>query len=108
METIYELCMQHPSLESITIMLDNSKFEKEKRPDVYNMKEVVKYTEGMKGGGRWGKASVRGKIQRAVEGLFVDGGDEGVKDVGKWRAWRSERENWQAPEIRYMGLSKGK
>ena len=97
----YTLCREHPKLQTVTVVLDNSNFSTDKDPQVYTLTVPKPLVAGSRGGGQFGKKEVRD----AVEGAFLDffGELKGpVNDKGKWRKWREgpKGRNWK--EVKFV------
>lgn len=101
----YHLCMEHPELESITIVFDNSNFESDGRPHTYSFRPLAPKEQGdNRQGGTNGNNVVRKEIENIFERFWL--GKPNIKDCDKWMTWRERHPNWREPEVHMVKISK--
>jgi hypothetical protein len=103
---IYQLVAEHPTLTDITIMLDNSMFEDDSRPQAFTIVDAKPLGSQNKGGGRWGNRKVRSKMTALFDTFFTQ-----VRASGRteWEIYRKFRENnpqWVEPSFPMMTITK--
>lgn len=101
----YQLVAEHPSLTDIAIMLDNSKFEDDRRPHFYAITEAKPLGSGKKGGGRWGNHRVRSKMDDLFGAFFTQPKATG-KEFEMLKKFRENNPEWTAPTFPMMSISK--
>ncbi|KAK6585863.1 hypothetical protein PZA11_000920 [Diplocarpon coronariae] len=102
---LYSLCMDHPVLETITVVLDNSKFVEDHDPQAYKFRETTSLArEDRRGGGQWGGWQLRSHVKQMFDKFWE--GNPKVKGYKKWVAWRGINPHWKEPEVRMVSISK--
>ncbi|KAI9046594.1 hypothetical protein LZ554_009338 [Drepanopeziza brunnea f. sp. 'monogermtubi'] len=104
-DIFYLMCMRHPQLESITIMLDNSQFSYDKKPADYAFRDLKETDENdRRTGGKYANAEVREQIAKIFAGFWE--GKPNIKNCDKWKDWRLKNPSWKEPEVTMKGISK--
>ncbi|KAE9365987.1 hypothetical protein N431DRAFT_430167 [Stipitochalara longipes BDJ] len=100
----YRLVLDQPSLEKIIIMLDNSKFEDEKRPENYSLSRPS-FLENGRGGGRWGSKQVRRQMNLLFDEFFINPKVEG-QVVESFRKFKDNNPDWALPNFIQLSITK--
>ncbi|PBP20893.1 hypothetical protein BUE80_DR008353 [Diplocarpon rosae] len=104
-DVLYSLCMEHPQLETITVVLDNSKFVEDRDPQAYKFRETPSLArEDRRGGGPWGGWLLRSHVKLMFDKFWE--GNPKVKGCEKWVAWREMNPQWKEPAVKMVSISK--
>ncbi|KAH7346729.1 hypothetical protein BKA65DRAFT_503110 [Rhexocercosporidium sp. MPI-PUGE-AT-0058] len=104
-DLFYLLCMEHPKIQTINIVLDNSKFREDPKPETYSLWKVDPLPEdSMRGGGQHGGREVREHCIDIFRNFWE--GKKTVRDFENWLAWREMNKGWTPPKVMLKSIAK--
>lgn len=104
-DLFYHLCMEHAQVETINIVLDNSKFREDDKPETYSLWKVDPLPkDSQRGGGHHGGKDVRDHCIDIFRGFWE--GKKTVKEFQKWMAWRKMNPEWIPPRVMLKSIAK--
>jgi hypothetical protein len=101
----YRLVVDVPSIQQIIIMLDNSKFEDDKRPENYSLSRPYSLPKNSQGGGRWGSKKVRDRMSLMFDNFFTKPQGEGM-DIEGFEKYRRDNLEWILPSFAMLSITK--
>jgi hypothetical protein len=101
----YRLVVDVPSIEQIIIMLDNSTFEVDKRPQDFSLSRPYALPKNGKGGGRWGNSQVRHKMSLEFDNFFTKPQREGM-DIEGFKKYKKDNPEWVLPNFTMLSITK--
>ncbi|PVH80249.1 hypothetical protein DL98DRAFT_629192 [Cadophora sp. DSE1049] len=103
-DLFYSLCMEHTRLETINIVMDNSKYRVDPKPESYSLWKLAPLGDDSRGGGTHGSREVREHVIDIFRGFWE--GKKTVKEYQKWMAWREVNKDWKPPRVLLKSIAK--
>ncbi|KAH9220005.1 hypothetical protein DL95DRAFT_404391 [Leptodontidium sp. 2 PMI_412] len=104
-DLFYLLCMEHSQIQTINIVLDNSNFREDLKPETYSLWNVDPLPEdSMRGGGQHGGREVREHCIDIFRNFWQ--GKKTVKEFKRWMAWREMNKDWKPPKVMLKRIAK--
>ncbi|KAK0107798.1 hypothetical protein ONS96_003590 [Cadophora gregata f. sp. sojae] len=103
-DLFYLLCMEHTRLETINIVMDNSKYRVDPKPESYSLWKLTPLGDDARGGGQHGSREVREHVIDIFRGFWE--GKKTVKEYQKWMAWKELNRDWKPPKVFLKSIAK--
>ncbi|KAG4417528.1 hypothetical protein IFR04_009340 [Cadophora malorum] len=103
-DLFYSLCMEHTRLETINIVMDNSKYRVDPKPESYSLWPLAPLGTHSRGGGTHGSREVREHVIDIFRGFWD--GKKTVKEYQRWMAWRAVNKDWKPPKVFLKSIAK--
>ncbi|CZT04250.1 hypothetical protein WAI453_009678 [Rhynchosporium graminicola] len=104
-DLFYSLCMEHKQVSTINIVLDNSNFRDDAKPETYSLWKVNSLpAHSYRGGGLHGGRELRENCVDIFQGFWE--GKATVKECQRWKAWREKNRDWTPPKVMFKRIAK--
>ncbi|KAL2069814.1 hypothetical protein VTL71DRAFT_14493 [Oculimacula yallundae] len=104
-DLFYSICMEHKSIRTLNIVLDNSNFREALKPEGYSLWKVDPLpTHSGRGGGLHGGRELRDHCVDIFRGFWE--GKKTVKDWEKWVEWKKNNKEWSPPKVMFKRIAK--